>query len=77
MNLIFEVVFYLGDDIVCIVVMFFIDGFVCGIEVEDIGKVIFVLVGDVIFGCVFNVLGDVIDLDGEFFVDVYCDLIYC
>lgn len=76
-ELILEVVIYLGDNIVCIVVMLFIDGLVCGLEVEDIGVVILVLVGDVMLGCVFNVLGEKIDLDVLIDVGVCCDLIYC
>lgn len=75
-DLMFEVVFYLGDDIVCIIVMVFMDGVQCGMEVVDIGVLILVLVGDVIFGCVFNVFGENIDLNELVFVDVKKDLIY-
>lgn len=45
-------------------------------EVIDIGKLILVFVGKDILGCVFNVLGDIIDLEVLFFVDVECSGIY-
>lgn len=44
-----------------------IDGLICGIEVVDIGKVIVMFIGDVIKGCFFNVVGEVIDGIGEVF----------
>lgn len=49
-----------------------IDGFICGLEVLDIGCVISVLVGKDILGCVFNVFGDVIDFEEFFVEDVEC-----
>lgn len=45
-------------------------------EVIDIGKVIFVFVGKEILGCVFNVLGDMIDLEIFFLEDVERSEIY-
>lgn len=41
-----------------------IDGLVCGMEVFDIGVLIFVFVGEVILGCIFNVLGEFVDEQG-------------
>lgn len=46
-------------------------------EVIDIGSLIIVFVGIVIFGCVFNVLGNIIDLDELFLSDIKCNKIYC
>lgn len=45
-----------------------IDGLMRGMDVVDIGVVLSVLVGEVIFGCIFNVLGEFVDNLG--FVDV-------
>lgn len=46
-------------------------------DVKDIGKEISVFVGDEILGCVFNVLGEIIDFKEEISDFVCCDLIYC
>lgn len=58
--------------------MDFIDGLIRGIKVEDIGLVIFMFMGDVIKGCLFNVVGEVIDGIGFVFkenvVFIYCKL---
>lgn len=75
-KIVFEVVLELGDGMVCIIVMELIDGLICGMEVLDIGCLIFVLVGKEILGRVFNVLGDIIDLEVFFIEDVECQLIY-
>lgn len=45
-------------------------------EVKDIGRDISVFVGDVILGRVFNVLGEIIDLDEKIDDLVWCDFIY-
>lgn len=63
-NLVLEVFQYLGENIVCCIVMDVIEGFVCGVEVIDIGGLIIVLVGNVIFGCILNVVGEFVD-EGE------------
>ncbi|WP_018661179.1 F0F1 ATP synthase subunit beta [Heyndrickxia acidiproducens] len=64
-NITLEVALHLGDDSVRTVAMSSTDGIQRGMEVEDTGAPISVPVGDVTLGRVFNVLGDVIDLDGK------------
>ncbi|KHD86689.1 F0F1 ATP synthase subunit beta [Heyndrickxia ginsengihumi] len=72
-NLTLEVALHLGDDSVRTIAMSSTDGLQRGMEVEDTGAPISVPVGEVTLGRVFNVLGDVIDLDGEISNDVRRD----
>ncbi|HHY74997.1 MAG TPA: F0F1 ATP synthase subunit beta, partial [Bacillus bacterium] len=58
-----EVALHLGDDTVRTVAMDSTDGLIRGIEAVDTGAPISVPVGDVTLGRVFNVLGEVIDLN--------------
>lgn len=59
----------------CIVLGMF-DGLKCGLKVENIGNLIEVLVGIKIFGCIMNVLGELIDEKG-FIGEEVCWVIYC
>lgn len=56
--------------------MSFIDGFVWGMDVVDIGVFISVFVGIGILGCIFNVFGEFVDNKGFVFVGeiffIYC-----
>lgn len=72
-----EVVFELGDGVVWMIVMDGMDGLKWGMVVENIDVFISVLVGDDIFGWVFNVLGEFVDNGLEFGLDVQWMLIYC
>lgn len=58
---ILEVVFYLGNYMVCIILFEVIDGLVCGMEVIGILFLIKVLVGKKVLGCMLNVLGKLMD----------------
>src|SRR3954452_12627618 len=61
-----EVAQHLGDDLVRAIALKPTDGLVRGGEVRDTGSPITVPVGDVTKGKVFNVIGDVLNLqDGE------------
>jgi len=61
-----------------VIAMKSIDGFVCGMFVCDIGVGIFVFVGDVIKGYVFNVIGDCLNFkEGEKLEIIECWFIYC
>ena len=64
-NVTLEVALHLGDDAVRTVAMASTDGIRRGMEVVDTGAPISVPVGEATLGRVFNVLGEVIDLDGE------------
>ena len=64
-NLTLEVALHLGDDTVRTIAMASTDGLTRGIEVAETGAPISVPVGDVTLGRVFNVLGEVIDLNEE------------
>jgi len=63
MKLTLEVALHLGDDVVRTIAMSSTDGLTRGTEVLDTGAPISVPVGDVTLGRVFNVLGEVIDLN--------------
>src|SRR6476620_2608041 len=60
-----EVALHLGDDAVRTIAMSSTDGLTRGTEVIDAGAPISVPVGDVTLGRVFNVLGEVIDLNDK------------
>jgi F-type H+-transporting ATPase subunit beta len=64
-NVTLEVALHLGDDAVRTIAMASTDGIRRGMEVVDTGAPISVPVGEATLGRVFNVLGEVIDLDGE------------
>ncbi|WP_258920942.1 F0F1 ATP synthase subunit beta [Heyndrickxia coagulans] len=64
-NVTLEVALHLGDDAVRTIAMASTDGIRRGMEVVDTGTPISVPVGEATLGRVFNVLGEVIDLDGE------------
>ncbi|MEC5269115.1 F0F1 ATP synthase subunit beta [Heyndrickxia coagulans] len=64
-NVTLEVALHLGDDAVRTIAMASTDGIRRGMEVVDTGTPITVPVGEATLGRVFNVLGEVIDLDGE------------
>ncbi|MBF7016578.1 F0F1 ATP synthase subunit beta [Staphylococcus durrellii] len=64
-SLTLEVAIQLGDDVVRTIAMDGTEGVKRGTEVKDTGRSISVPVGDATLGRVFNVLGDVIDLDEE------------
>lgn len=64
-NVTLEVALHLGDDTVRTIAMASTDGIRRGMEVVDTGTPISVPVGEATLGRVFNVLGEVIDLDGE------------
>jgi F-type H+/Na+-transporting ATPase subunit beta len=64
-NLTLEVALHLGDDTVRTIAMASTDGVMRGMEVVDTGSAISVPVGNVTLGRVFNVLGEVIDLNEE------------
>lgn len=51
----------MGDGVVCIIVMGFVEGLKCGLNVIGIGVFINVLVGIEILGCIMDVLGNLID----------------
>ncbi|GER66385.1 ATP synthase subunit beta [Weizmannia acidilactici] len=72
-NVTLEVALHLGDDAVRTVAMSSTDGIRRGMEVVDTGAPISVPVGEATLGRVFNVLGEVIDLDGELKGDVRRD----
>lgn len=63
LHLTLEVALQLGDDVVRTIAMDSTDGVQRGMEVKDTGKDISVPVGDATLGRVFNVLGEIIDLD--------------
>lgn len=63
LQLTLEVALQLGDDVVRTIAMDSTDGVQRGMEVKDTGRDISVPVGDVTLGRVFNVLGEIIDLD--------------
>lgn len=54
-----------------------IDGLMCGMIVLDIGNVFVVLVGKNIFGCIFNVFGELVDEFGGVDMVEGIFLIYC
>ena len=60
-----EVALHLGDDTIRAIAMASTDGLMRGLDVIDTGAPISVPVGDVTLGRVFNVLGEVIDLNEE------------
>jgi len=60
-----EVAIHLGDDTIRAIAMASTDGLMRGLDVIDTGAPISVPVGDVTLGRVFNVLGEVIDLNEE------------
>jgi F-type H+/Na+-transporting ATPase subunit beta len=64
-NLTLEVALHLGDDTVRTIAMASTDGVMRGMDVVDTGAAISVPVGNVTLGRVFNVLGEVIDLNEE------------
>ncbi|MED4406670.1 F0F1 ATP synthase subunit beta [Heyndrickxia coagulans] len=64
-NVTLEVALHLGDDAVRTIAMASTDGIRRGMEVVDTGTPISVPVGEATLSRVFNVLGEVIDLDGE------------
>ncbi|NWN95014.1 MAG: F0F1 ATP synthase subunit beta [Bacillus sp. (in: Bacteria)] len=64
-NVTLEVALHLGDDAVRTIAMASTDGIRRGMEVVDTGAPSTVPVGEATLGRVFNVLGEVIDLDGE------------
>jgi F-type H+-transporting ATPase subunit beta len=64
-NLTLEVALHLGDDTVRTIAMASTDGVMRGMDVLDTGSAISVPVGNVTLGRVFNVLGEVIDLNEE------------
>jgi F-type H+-transporting ATPase subunit beta len=71
-----EVALHLGDDTVRTIAMSSTDGVTRGIEVTDSGAPISVPVGNATLGRVFNVLGEVIDLQDEIPADVRRDPIH-
>jgi len=71
-----EVALHLGDNSVRTIAMSTTDGLKRGTSVKDLGKPISVPVGDVTLGRVFNVLGEVIDLDGPLEAGVRLDPIH-
>ena len=71
-----EVAIHLGDDTVRTIAMSSTDGLQRGAEVTDSGNPISVPVGDATLGRVFNVLGEVIDLNDEIPADVRRDSIH-
>lgn len=62
-KIVLEVALELGDGVVRTIAMESTDGLTRGMEVLDTGRPISVPVGDKTLGRVFNVLGDIIDLE--------------
>ncbi|WP_100401484.1 F0F1 ATP synthase subunit beta [Bacillus sp. FJAT-42315] len=71
-----EVAVHLGDDTVRTIAMASTDGLQRNTDVLDMGHAISVPVGDITLGRVFNVLGEVIDLNEEISADARRDAIH-
>lgn len=75
-TVVLEVALELGDGIIRTIAMESTDGLQRGMDVEDTGKAISVLVGSETLGRVFNVLGETIDLKEPFPADARRDVIH-